>query len=1208
MGSSSKANFSVSELTKRIQELELKLENTTKGKDELFNTFRSINLITKNANAMYSINDFDIHCKFRYVSPSVKKIAGYDPEDMVGKSAFDFVHPKDKKQIILPLMKTYLEYKTKKIPKGELRDKSETFNYRYKDKSGKWRFAETTSNLVDDKLIMVTTDIGEQKEWEAKVKQSQIDFNNMLTNLNDIYFRVDTDGIVSEINPIIEKIAGFKPKEVIGKPVSFVFRNDNEFQKFIQDVNTTSSLNNYDMILLRKDGSDIHVSANVYVLRDEEGRQLGIEGILRDNTERKQTEIKLRENEQNMSFLASTAIDLPMFVSTNEIYAYVGKKLIDLIENKGFIAIVEHTDDGTWEVKSIKGLPKRIEQASKLIGVNIKNLKGTLNRSNVKYFKKGKLNLVKDDISQFTQGIVTKKLVTKVLKLMDVHDVYVIPFLKDIEMLGSITIITSSETKLLNKDLIEAFVGQVTTFLDKLKTQEELQQSEIRYKTIYESSKQAIVLLSEKGDTFIHGNNEFLKLLNIKDLSDLRLLTPANISPKYQPDGLLSINSSINHINQALMNGSDFFEWVHKRTDGEELYCTVLLTRYEIDKVKYLQAVVTDISDKKLTEQLLLESEEKFSKSFKSSPYIIGITTMEEGRYIDINDAFENITGYSREDVIGMTSTELNLWKNIKSRQILLEEVKQKGRVKDLEMELKTKSGDILTTLFSAERIMLKGEPHIIASVQDISDKKQVVDALKTSEERFRLITDLTSDLAYAFHIHKNGDVTHLWSTGPMEKITGYHTAEVTEMGGWDKIIYKDDAAIPYSQLKNLLKNKEDYVDYRVVRKNGTLIWVRDYARPIFNKDIKKVEKIYGSIKEITEQKIAELELQDSQKKYQDLYDNAPDMYFSVNPLGEILSVNEFGAKYLGYSKEELIGKPVWIVVYPDDLAMVQSQVNRIIETKKGTSNLEFRKSRKDGSILFVQERIQCITDSDGNCVELRINCRDLSENKIAQKKIIDYQQNLKSLSNALIVAEEMERKRLAIALHDTIGQLLAMSKIKLSNMSKSAKTDKCDAEIQSIKDLISDAIKESRNLTYELSPPILHELGLFAACKWYVDQIKSSGMIDIIIKGDEIRFKINEEIRILLFRAIRELLNNVYKHAKASQIILTVKRLKDTIKVTVKDDGSGFETEHLRQKSIEGKKLGLFSISERIEYLGGSFEIKSTVSKGTVVTIIVPM
>ncbi|UCG27743.1 MAG: PAS domain S-box protein [Bacteroidales bacterium] len=138
--------------------------------------------------------------------------------------------------------------------------------------------------------------------------------------------------------------------------------------------------------------------------------------------------------------------------------------------------------------------------------------------------------------------------------------------------------------------------------------------------------------------------------------------------------------------------------------------------------------------------------------------------------------------------------------------------------------------------------------------------------------------------------------------------------------------------------------------------------------------------------------------LRESKNLYQDWFDLAPDMYFSINPDGTIKSVNRFGANYLGYKKEELIGQPVWNVVYEEDIGKVRDHILEILSEKTQQSELEFRKITKEGTILVVQERVKLILDDQGTPLEVRIICRDITEHRRFEKELIDRESQIRTI------------------------------------------------------------------------------------------------------------------------------------------------------------------------------------------------------------------
>ena len=253
-----KASQNIKVLNKRIKELENTITDIRKGEENLPEILESFHQITRKENTIYSINDFDIQCRFTYVSASVKYLGGYEPQELIGKSIFDYVHPDDKKTIVLPLLKTYLNYKIKNLLKGELKDQSKTFVYRLKDKDGNWRYAETTSNYVGNKLVNITTDIGEKKEFEKKIQQTKVDYNNLLNNLSDIYYRINKEGLITDINPAIKKVSGYSCNELIGKPVKTVFKNQKNRHDFINAIKKKGIIKNYKLEFTSKDGNEIY--------------------------------------------------------------------------------------------------------------------------------------------------------------------------------------------------------------------------------------------------------------------------------------------------------------------------------------------------------------------------------------------------------------------------------------------------------------------------------------------------------------------------------------------------------------------------------------------------------------------------------------------------------------------------------------------------------------------------------------------------------------------------------------------------------------------------------------------------------------------------------------------------------------------------------------------------------------------------------------
>ena len=180
----------------------------------------------------------------------------------------------------------------------------------------------------------------------------------------------------------------------------------------------------------------------------------------------------------------------------------------------------------------------------------------------------------------------------------------------------------------------------------------------------------------------------------------------------------------------------------------------------------------------------------------------------------------------------------------------------------------------------------------------------------------------------------------------------------------------------------------------------------------------------------------------------------------------------------------------------------------------------------------------------------------------------------------------------MATTLHDTIGQALAFCKIKLGTIQESAGKTNLDEPIQEIRALINESIQNTRSLTTELSPPVLHELGFKAAIEWLADHMIRQHRLSMWVEDDKEKKPLDDEISTTLFSAVRELLTNVIKHAQATNVMIRLRRQNDHIEVRVEDDGIGFDLSQFGSR--RDGSFGLFNIRERITLLGGRVEIDS--------------
>ena len=346
----------------------------------------------------------------------------------------------------------------------------------------------------------------------------------------------------------------------------------------------------------------------------------------------------------------------------------------------------------------------------------------------------------------------------------------------------------------------------------------------------------------------------------------------------------------------------------------------------------------------------------------------------------------------------------------------------------------------------------------------------------------------------------------------------------------------------------------------------------------------------------------AEEALRDREATAQALLNAPIETAILLDASGTILALNEAAAKRLEKSADELVGLCVYDF-FPTALAKSRKvQVDKI--------------SRLGAPVRFEDERggrsfdhsLYPVFDAQGKVVRVAVFVRDITHRKQAEERIRTYQERLRSLASQLSLTEERERRRIATALHDRVGQTLAICKIKLGALQESASSTDLAEPLNETRELIEEIIRDTRSLTFDLSSPILYELGLEAAVERLAEQIQDQHDILSDVEDDRQPKPLDDDVRVLLFQAVRELLVNVVKHAQARNVKVSMRRDGSDMRITVEDDGVGFYAVPIGSRWSRSEGFGLFSIRERLDYLGGHLEVESESGHGTRATLVAPL
>jgi PAS domain S-box-containing protein len=345
-----------------------------------------------------------------------------------------------------------------------------------------------------------------------------------------------------------------------------------------------------------------------------------------------------------------------------------------------------------------------------------------------------------------------------------------------------------------------------------------------------------------------------------------------------------------------------------------------------------------------------------------------------------------------------------------------------------------------------------------------------------------------------------------------------------------------------------------------------------------------------------------ESSLRESEEKYRTLVEGANQPIIIVGHDGVVRFSNGFAAAALNLTAEQMVGRSMWNLFPREHADAHMRAIRRALDG--GRQVVSMHRSVVHGRPGWFEARIQPLAGSWNEQRAALVIISEITERKESERRILEYQSRLRSLSSELALAEQRERRRIASELHDRIGQSLAMARIKLGGIRR----DDFDAVLDEVRGLLDQSIQDTRTLTFELSPPILHELGLEPALEWLLERFAARHSFSTSFHGDGLPVELPGDVLGLVFQSVQELLVNVAKHARARTVDITLDRRDDVLRLEVADDGIGATPARAPRTGRSPGGFGLFSIRERLEHLGGSFTIDSQPGKGTRAQLRVPL
>jgi PAS domain S-box-containing protein len=323
---------------------------------------------------------------------------------------------------------------------------------------------------------------------------------------------------------------------------------------------------------------------------------------------------------------------------------------------------------------------------------------------------------------------------------------------------------------------------------------------------------------------------------------------------------------------------------------------------------------------------------------------------------------------------------------------------------------------------------------------------------------------------------------------------------------------------------------------------------------------------------------------------------------------GRITAWNRGAVRMYGYTPAEALAMNVTDMVSAAARDEAKALLGRLADGEE-VGSFETQRVTKDGRALDIWLTLTMLRDDAGRPIAVATTERDVTERNRTERELRDSEQRLRSLTFELALAEERERRRIATGLHDQIGGTLAAVRIRLSQLRQlPGAGPQLRQALSQIRDLIETTIDSSRSLTFDLTSPVLYEVGLEAALDSLTNQMQEQHGIQHHFEDDGQPKPMTDELKVILYHTVRELLANVAKYAQAGSVFISIGRDGGSVRIRVEDDGVGFEVPKTGFHVSESGGFGLYHAGERMKHLGGRFHVESTAGQGTTVTIVVPL
>ncbi len=576
-----------------------------------------------------------------------------------------------------------------------------------------------------------------------------------------------------------------------------------------------------------------------------------------------------------------------------------------------------------------------------------------------------------------------------------------------------------------------------------------------------------------------------------------------------------------------------------------------------------------------------------------------------DGRIIEASKSAVDLLMYSRRQLGRMFLKDL--YASGADLEALWKDLQQKGYVKDRQARLRKRDGIITDCLITmvADRPGDGQAARCYCMVRNVNEYERTLEALRESERRYSLLAESIMDVIWILDMD-----LHLTYLSPsVERLRGYSIGEIMSQR-LDQILTPESLRKAMRLVKAELTGKKNLKDrfklgtvgLEMTRKDGGTVWTENRVTLLYGPDGYPAG-LMGVTRDVTERHKMEESLRDSERRYRLLAENITDVIWVADMNLNRTYVSPSAKSLQGYRSFEDMPHNVRDLLTPDSFRVASKIFARELAAEKRRKNprrswtMELELRRVDGSTVWTEDRITFLRDSHGRPTGYLGVTRDITLRKQAEDA-------LRALSRRLVEVQEMERRGIAMELHDHIGQELTGLRLSLEMVSRLPPAQ-MPARLSEALGSINELVSRVQDLSLEFRPAMLDDLGLVPALLWHFERFNSQTGVRVAFRHRGMQRRFAPEIETAVYRIVQEGLTNVARHSGVMEASVRLVLHQGVLGVYIEDPGIGFDTE---AAFARGTSSGLTGMQERATLLGGRFEVISAPGAGTLLVAKFPV